>query len=134
MLTTKQANIIGQTILILSDCPEIPTNSSDPAAKLFCGETQPEPGLKSVLYLSWTSFIFRAWKRRDLGGIWVRALLCCALFSCALLCAGSGLQKSNLLLFFLLPGISGGGGVGGPLYIQQAFRRRCISSTCNLLR
>ena len=81
MLTTKQAKIMmkinGQTVL-LSDCPEIPTNSSDAAAKLFCGETQPEPGLKSVLYLSWTSFIFRAWKRRDLGGIWVRALLCCA--------------------------------------------------------
>ena len=61
-LTTKQAKIMmkinGQTVL-LSDCPEIPTNSSDAAAKLFCGETQPEPGLKSVLYLSWTSFIFR---------------------------------------------------------------------------
>ena len=77
-LTTKQAKIMmkinGQTVL-LSDCPEIPTNSSDAAAKLFCGETEPEPGLKSVLYLSWTSFIFRAWKRGDLGGIWVRALL-----------------------------------------------------------
>ena len=108
MLTTKQANIIGQTILILSDCPEIPTNSSDAASKLFCRETQPEPGLKSVLYLSWTSFIFRAWKRRDLGGIWVRALLCSAVLCSAVLWAGSGLQKSNLLLFFLLPGISGG--------------------------